>query len=158
MQFWGRWTQNGFWGIIWQQPVRFSHTTLHLIQNFMKKTGLFFIENFKPQRGLGPSIEIWGKGAQNYFFGLNFATTCQIFINNPSFFSKFYDQHFAILFFLKKRKVSITWRLGPGTQICVKQAQNGFWGHNLATTCQIFTNNLSFYSKFYNQHFAKIFF
>ena len=54
---WGKWAQNGFWGITWQPPVRFFRTTPHFIQNFMKKTGVFFIENLDP-KGLGPSIEI----------------------------------------------------------------------------------------------------
>ena len=48
-KIWGKWAQNGFWGITWQPPVRFFHATPHFIQNFMKKTGLFFTENLDPK-------------------------------------------------------------------------------------------------------------
>ena len=46
---WGKWAQNHFWDITRQPPVRFSQANPHFVQNFMKRTGIFFTRNLDPQ-------------------------------------------------------------------------------------------------------------
>ena len=85
---WGKWAQNGFWGIKNGQPlVRFTQKTL--ILEFHKNKIRLFIENLDPQVGWALIIEIWGKWAWNNFLGITLAIACQIFTNNPSFCLKF---------------------------------------------------------------------
>ena len=145
---WGKWAQNRFWDITRQPPVRFSQTNPHFVQNFMKRTGIFFLPEIQTPKGPGPQYRDLGQTGPKLFFGRNLATTCQIFTNNSSFCSKFYDQHFSFFFFLK-------FQSDMGTGSCYEDlgemGPKWFLGHNLATTCQIFPYNPSFYSEFHEK-------
>ena len=94
-----------------------------------------------------------------WFLVHNLTTTCQIFTNKLSFYSKIYDQHVA--FFIYEILVAHgDWYLVCtfGVNMIFQEIfPKWFFRHNLATTCQIFTKNLSFYSKFYDKQLQKLF-
>ena len=74
-----------------------------------------------------------GQMGQKYFFIHKLLTTCHIFTNNPSFYSKFYDQQLTIFF----GNFSCTWQLGPSLWVWgSKWAQNEFQNGFLSITWQ----------------------
>ena len=110
----------------------------------MERLDFFFNWKFRPPRGLGPSIEISGKQAQHCFLGITWQPLAR-FSQIPFILFKIL---WPTLFFWK---FSLTWGLGPSMQIWGKWAQNGFCVITMATTCQIFTYNPSFDSKFHEK-------
>ena len=85
----------------------FTNSSL-FIQHFMTNNLTKFVLKIQFHNGPGTSYTDLGQIVTKFFLGHNLAAICQIFTNNPLFFSKFYVQYFTC--FLKLHS-----KIGNGT-------------------------------------------
>ena len=85
IEIWGKRAQNYFLGITWQPRARFLRITPHFVQNFMTNTLLGFFWKFSLKWWLGPSMWIWGKWAQNGFWGITWQPPVRFSQKTPHF-------------------------------------------------------------------------